>query len=548
MKEIVYISGHQNPDTDSICAAIGYAEFKRKRNEYNAIPIRLGELNQETKYVLDYFNVPSPIFKDTMHPQVKDLKMDSAFCITPEISIMKALELINEHKIDSIPIIDYDENLTGVTTISNLTESYIDVWDDNVLGRSGTMVENIMDVLTADFIIKPKNPRPMNGKMVVHAMKPESTDGFIMENDIVITGDRKDAQEDAINKNVSLLIITGGYDLHKDLYDKALKNNVSVIHTDYTSFIAARILPQAVPVSHVMTKDNLVYFHQEDYLDDVQHAMSNTRFRAYPVLDHQNKVIGSISRYHLLSNKKKKLILVDHNEKTQSIGDIDEAEIIEIVDHHRVANVSTFGPIFFRNEPVGSTSTIVSKMFFEHGIRPSKETAGLLCAAIISDTLLFRSPTSTQVDAWVLERMAKIAGIDVEAFALDMFKAGTSIEGKSPQELLDQDVKEFSIEGETIRVAQVFTMDMEYLESVKSELISAMNKVIKENGENTFVLMLTDIFNETSKVILTGDFTKEIAEAFEKPLVDNSFEEPGLLSRKKQMIPKLNFAISKAKA
>ncbi|MGO4988193.1 putative manganese-dependent inorganic diphosphatase [Gallicola sp. Sow4_E12] len=548
MKETVYISGHQNPDTDSICAAIGYAEFKRKRNEYNAVPIRLGELSQETKYVLDYFNVPAPLFKDTMQPQVKDLKMDNAYCITPEISIMKALELINEHKIDSLPIIDYDENLVGVATLSNLTGSYIDVWDDNILGRSGTMVENIMDVLTADFIIKPQNPRPMNGKMVVHAMKPESTDGFIMENDIVITGDRKEAQEDAINKKVSLLIITGGLDLEKDLYDKALKNNVSVIHTDYTSFIAARILPQAVPVSHVMTKDELVYFHQEDYLDDVQHVMSNTRFRAYPVLDHQNKVIGSISRYHLLSNKKKKLILVDHNEKTQSIGDIEDAEIIEIVDHHRVANVSTFGPIFFRNEPVGSTSTIVSKMFFEHGIRPSRETAGILCAAIISDTLLFRSPTSTQVDAWVLERMAKIAGIDVEAFALDMFKAGTSIEGKTPQELLEQDVKAFSIEGETIRVAQVFTMDMEYLESVKKELITAMNKVIKENGENTFVLMLTDIFNETSIVLAAGDFTEEIAAAFDKPLVDNSFEEPGLLSRKKQMIPKLNFAISNAKA
>lgn len=548
MKETVYISGHQNPDTDSICAAIGYAEFKRKRNEYNAVPIRLGELSQETKYVLDYFNVPAPLFKDTMQPQVKDLKMDNAYCITPEISIMKALELINEHKIDSLPIIDYDENLVGVATLSNLTGSYIDVWDDNILGRSGTMVENIMDVLTADFIIKPQNPRPMNGKMVVHAMKPESTDGFIMENDIVITGDRKEAQEDAINKKVSLLIITGGLDLEKDLYDKALKNNVSVIHTDYTSFIAARILPQAVPVSHVMTKDELVFFHQEDYLDDVQHVMSNTRFRAYPVLDHQNKVIGSISRYHLLSNKKKKLILVDHNEKTQSIGDIEDAEIIEIVDHHRVANVSTFGPIFFRNEPVGSTSTIVSKMFFEHGIRPSRETAGILCAAIISDTLLFRSPTSTQVDAWVLERMAKIAGIDVEAFALDMFKAGTSIEGKTPQELLEQDVKAFSIEGETIRVAQVFTMDMEYLESVKKELITAMNKVIKENGENTFVLMLTDIFNETSIVLVAGDFTEEIAAAFDKPLVDNSFEEPGLLSRKKQMIPKLNFAISNAKA
>ena len=548
MKETVYISGHRNPDTDSICSAIGYAEFKRKRNEYNAIPIRLGELSQETKYVLDYFKVPAPMFKDTMQPQVKDLNMDNAYCITPEISIMKALELINENNIDSIPIIDYEENLVGVATISNLTGSYIDVWDDNVLGRSGTMIENIMDVLTADFIIKPQNPRPMSGKMVVHAMRPESTDGFIMENDIVITGDRKDAQEDAIDKNVSLLIVTGGYDLYKDLYEKALKNGVSVIRTDYTSFIAARILPQAVPVSHVMTEDNLVYFHQEDYLEDVQQMMSKTRFRSYPVLDHSEKVIGSISRYHLLSNKKKKLILVDHNEKTQSIGDIDDSEIIEIVDHHRVANISTLGPIFFRNEPVGSTATIVSKMFFEHGIRPSKETAGILCAAIISDTLLFRSPTSTHVDAWVLERMAKIAGIDVEDFALDMFKAGTSIEGKSPSELLEQDVKEFTIEGEIIRVAQVFTMDMEYLKSVKDELISEMDKIIAENGEKAFVLMLTDIFNETSKVLVTGEFTEEIADAFDKKLENNGFEEPGLMSRKKQMIPKLNYAISKAKA
>lgn len=546
--ETAYVSGHKNPDTDSICAAIGYAEFKRKRNEYNAIPIRLGELSQETKFVLDYFNVPEPLFKDTMQLQVKDLLMDNAYSVTPEVSIMKALEVIKEHEIDSLPVIDYDENLVGIASLSNLTGAYIDVWDDNILGRSGTMVENIMDVLTADFIIKPENPRPMIGKMVVHAMMPESTDGFIVENDIVITGDRKEAQEDIINKKASLLIITGGKDLHKDLYDLAIKNNVSVIHTDYTSFIAARILPQAVPVSHVMTEKNLVYFHLDDYLEDTQQVMSNTRFRSYPVLDNQDKVIGSISRYHLLSNKKKKLILVDHNEKTQSVGDIDDAEIIEIIDHHRVANVSTMGPIYFRNEPVGSTSTIVSKMFFEQGIRPSRETAGLLCAAIISDTLLFRSPTSTSVDEWVLDRMAKIAGIDPEEFAVKMFKAGTSIEGKSAQELLDQDVKQFVIEGDKIRVAQVFTMDMDYLKTVKGELISAMEDIIKENEESSFVLMLTDIYNETSQVLVVGEYQEEIAEAFEKQIKDNEFAEKGLMSRKKQMIPKLNYAISKAKA
>ena len=546
--DTVYVAGHRNPDTDSICAAIGYAEFKRKRNEYNAIPKRLGDLNPETKFVLDYFDVPVPMYKDTMNPQVKDLKIDVPYVVTPEVATLKAMDLIREHDIESLPVIDFDSNLVGIASLSNLTGSYFDIWDDNILGRADTPIENILDVITGDFVIKPENPRPLSGKMLVHAMKPESTDGFILENDIVITGDRKDAQADIIKKKASLMIITGGHALHEDLIEEAEKENITVVKTDYTTFIAARILPKAVPVGHIMTKDDIVHFHLEDYIQDIRDIMSNTRFRSYPVLDSQDKVVGTISRYHLLSNRKKKLILVDHNEKTQSVGDVEDAEIIEIIDHHRVANVSTAAPIYFRNEPVGSTSTIVSRMFFEQGIRPSRETAGILCAAIISDTLYLRSPTATNIDRWVLDRMAKIAGLDTETFALKMFQAGTTLEGSSARDLLRRDVKRFAIEGQSVRVAQVMTMDMEYLTGIQDELIEEMTTTIERSMEKTFVLMFTDIYNESSKVLIVGDHQEEIAESFGEELKNNGFVVQGLMSRKKQMIPKLNYAISKAMA
>ena len=312
--------------------------------------------------------------------------------------------------------------------------------------------------------------------------------------------------------------------------------------------MAARLLPQAVPISHVMTTNELVYFHKDDFVEDVKAIMGKTRYRTYPVVDHKNRVVGSISRYHLISNQKKKLILVDHNEKSQSIPDIEYADIKEIIDHHRVANVSTTGPVYFRNEPVGSTCTIISKIFFEHGIRPTRKIAGILCAAIISDTLLFKSPTTTELDKIMLERMSTIAGIDPEKFAMEMFKAGTSLENVKPQDLLKADVKLFTIEDERVRVGQAFTMDLDNLASIKKQLIDKMEEMRKDYKEDVFVFALTDIFKETSKIIVVGKFEQPIAAAFEADLEDNSFMAPGVLSRKKQIIPKLTQAISKAKA
>lgn len=540
MKNKIYITGHKNPDTDSICSAIALAELKNKMGQ-DAEAIRLGNLNRETEFVLDYFKVQKPRLKTSIKPQVRDIEIDAAYCVNPSLSMASAMDLIQKNNISSLPVVDDDDNLIGIVSLSNIASTYMEIWDDSIIGRSKTSFENILDVLKGKVLYLPENPRSFSGKMAVKAIKNQD---LISEGDIVIVGDDVKDQESVIRKGISLLILTISSKLDNRLMELAKENNVAVISTGLSTFMVARILPQAVPVEYVMTKEDLVVFHKDDLIDDVREKMSQSRFRSYPVLDNKGKVIGNISRYHLISNLKKKIILVDHNERNQSIDDIDSAEIIQIVDHHRVANVSTSSPIYFRNEPVGSTATIVSKMFFENGIKPSREVAGLLCAAIISDTLLFRSPTSTETDEYVLNKMKKIAAIDVDDFAMKMFRAGTSLEGRKPDELLKSDVKNFSIEGVNVRVCQIFTMDLDSTTSVEKDLKEAMENFVASSDAETFVLMITDIFKEVSEVILAGSFKEAIARKFDKELVGDKFLSEGLLSRKKQLLPKISSAIS----
>ena len=540
MKNKIYITGHKNPDTDSICSAIALAELKNKMGE-DAEAIRLGNLNRETEFVLDYFKVQRPRLKTSIKPQVRDIEIDAAYCVNPSLSMASAMDLIQKNNISSLPVVDDDDNLIGIVSLSNIASTYMEIWDDSIIGRSNTSFENILEVLKGKVLYLPDKAREFTGKMAVKAIKNQD---LISEGDIVIVGDDVKDQESVIRKEVSLLILTISSKLDDELMELAKENNVAVISTGLSTFMVARLLPQAVPVEYVMTRDDLVVFHKDDLIDDVREKMSQSRFRSYPVLDNKNKVIGNISRYHLISNLKKKIILVDQNERNQSIDDIDAAEIVQIVDHHRVANISTSSPIYFRNEPVGSTATIVSKMFFENGIKPSREVAGLLCAAIISDTLLFRSPTSTETDKYVLNKMKKIAAIDVDDFAMKMFRAGTSLEGRKPDELLKSDVKNFSVEGVNVRVCQIFTMDLESTASVENELKEAMENFVATSDAETFVLMITDIFKEVSEVILAGSFKEAIARKFDKDLVGDKFLSEGLLSRKKQLLPKISSAIS----
>ena len=548
MKDTVYVSGHKNPDTDSIISAICYADLKNRLGDVDAIPIRLGKLNQETKFVLDYFGVEAPILKESMILQVSDLNIDKAYAIDPSIPVRVAWDIFQEGLTNSLAVVDNEGKIIGIASLSNITKSYMDVWDDKIIGRANTPIENIIDVLSAKVLSLPDNQRPFDGKMTVMAMNDDNQefDNYFSQGDIVIVGNRIDYMEYLITRKVSLVILTNGSTIDEDLIKYAMENDVTILSTEYNTFMTSRLLPMTIPVSHVMTEDDLVYFSTTDTIDLVRETMAKSRFRSYPVVDENKKVIGSISRYHLISSNMKKLILVDHNEKNQSIDDIDQAEIIEIIDHHRVANIYTTAPLFYRAEPVGSTATIISEMYLESGLRPSKEIAGLLCAAIISDTLLFRSPTTTDVDRRILDRMSKIADLNPEEFANQMFKAGTSLKEKSPTDIVEGDVKTFTINGEDVRVGQVMTMNPEELEPLRDEITKLMQEKIEAKRETTFVLVLTDIFNETSELLVVGDHIEDIEEEFGNKEKNGTISAPGVLSRKKQVIPRLTNAFMKA--
>lgn len=544
MKDIVYITGHKNPDSDSICAALAYAEYKNGTGEVNAIPVRLGELNRETKFILDYFSVDVPHYIETVRQSVEDLDFDIIAPVSPDISLRMALNLMKMNNLHSLPVADENDQIVGIATISDIIQSYIDVWDNAILGKSGTSIDNIIDTLSATPITIPEEIRAFTGKVLVLAMEPNSVIDYIEDNDIAICGDRKDVQEIAIRTNISLLIVTGNSQIDEDIIKAGKERGITIISTPYDTFTTSRLITQSVPLSYAMTKENLIVFSLDDLVDDVKVKMSQTRYRSYPVLDDENKVIGLISRYHLISSMKKKVILVDHNERSQSVDGLEECEILEIIDHHRVADVFTGNPIYFRNEPVGSTSTIIASIMFENGRRPSKKTAGLLAAAIISDTLLFKSPTSTNVDRMILERLARIADLDTEKFAVEMFKAGTSLVGKTPQELLAQDLKVFTVNEEKIGIAQVYTMDPASLGEMKADLLNLMEERAKEYNYSIFILMLTDIFEQSSEMVVVGHNKNLIAKAFGKTLENNSFFAPGIVSRKKQVVPPITNMLS----
>ncbi|MGY0375176.1 putative manganese-dependent inorganic diphosphatase [Clostridium sp. JNZ J1-5] len=547
MKDVIYITGHKNPDTDSICAALSYAEFKNKSANVNAIPIRLGEVSRETQFALDYFGVEKPQYVDSLKARVRDLNMDKIPAVYPETSLKTAWSIMKKNNIKSIPVINTTETLVGIVSLSNLTSSYMDIWDNYIIGKSDTPIENIIETLSGKLLYKPDKLSKFGGKILVAAMDPESMKKIMEPGDIVICGNREDTQEAVIENNASLMIITGSHTVNKNIIEKAAKFNCSIINTPYDSFTSARMIIQSIPVRYVMANENLVYFRDTDYVEDIKDTMGKTRFTSYPVLDSNNRVLGTISRYHLISQFNKKVILVDHNERAQSVDGLEDAEIIEVIDHHRIADIQTGNPIYFRNEPVGCTSSIIGSMFFENGITPSKQIAGLLCSAIISDTLLFKSPTSTNFDRVILNKLAKIADINPEEYAKEMFKAGTSLTGRSVDEIFNTDFKTFTLLNYKIGVAQVSTMDLEGFASMKPEMISYMNGKCESENYDLLVLLLTDIIQDGSEVIAVGDKTEFVNKAFNVTLENDSVYIPNLLSRKKQVIPPLTAAIESSK-
>ncbi len=538
MKDLVYVSGHRNPDSDSICSAIGYAFLMNTIDRYCAVPVRLGEINRETEFILNYFNVEIPTLLKSVKQKVEDLEYDKATVFSKELTLKTAWSLMKQQNLKSAPILDDHGHLLGLLSTSNMIEGYMEKWDSSILKDANTPIENVIDTIEAEVLYLKDNMKTIEGDIHIAAMRGEEAKKRIKKGDVVIVGgDRDDAVTSMIEAQVSLIILTGSLMVGEEMLNTLKEQNISVISTAYNTYMTSQQIVQSIPIEYVMQKEALCTFTTDDTLDDVKQMMSETRYRSYPVLDLNNRCVGSISRFALLSGLKKKVIQVDHNERGQSIPGIEEAEILEIIDHHRVADIQTIGPVYFRGEPLGSTASIVTKCFEEQGVEIPKDIAGLLLGAIISDTLLFKSPTCTPVDKKIAQKLGNIAEVNIEEFAMEMFKAGTSLIGKTVSEIFNQDYKKFSFGDIAVGVAQVNSMDIEGFMSYKEEMLSYMDEVAETLNLEFTLLLLTDIINGNSEIFVGGPRFELVAEAFSVQLRDRQATLPGIISRKKQVVP-----------
>lgn len=545
MSDLVYVSGHRNPDTDSICSAIAYSYLLNATNKYNAVPVRLGEINRETEYVLKRFGVEHPVLLKTVKQKVEDLNYDKVTVFSKDLTLKTAWFLLKQQNLKSAPILDEHGQLLGLLSTSNIIEGYMDQWDSEVLKKAKTPVENVIDTLEANVIYLNESLKVVEGDIHIAAMSGSEAKKRIHENDVVIVGgDRSDDLEELISVKPSLIVLTGSLTADENVVKKCEEQGISIISTPFNTYQTSQQIVQAIPVEYVMIKGDIKTFSTDDTLDYMKEVMSETRYRGYPVIDLNNRCVGSISRFALLKGLRKKVILVDHNERGQSIPGIEEADILEIVDHHRVADIQTVGPLLFRGEPLGSTATIVTKMFDELDVEIPSHIAGLLLGAVVSDTLLFKSPTCTPVDTKIAKKLAEIAGVDIQEFAMEMFKAGTSLVGKTVDEIFNQDFKKFSFDNLQVGVAQVNSMDIEGFLPYKKDMLDYMNKFAEDNNLEFTLLLLTDIINANSEIFVGGPRPELVEKAFNVQLTECQGTLAGVISRKKQVVPAITAIMS----
>ena len=537
-KEKIYVIGHKNPDTDSICAAIAYANLKNQAdgNRYEAK--RAGELNEETKYVLDTFGVKSPGLITDVGAQVKDIEIRKTPGVSGKISLKRAWEMMKEQNVVTLPVTDKENNLEGLIITGDIATSYMDVYDNSILSRAKTQYQNIVDTLDGTMLCGNEHAYFMKGKVVVGSANPETMEQFLEDDDLVIMGNRYDAQICALESNASCIVIAGSPQVPKTIVKMAEEKHCVLITTDYDTYTAARLINQSMPIKFFMRREQLVTFETEEYIDEVREIMSKEKHRDFPVLDEDGKYIGMISRRNLLNMKKKQLILVDHNEKTQAVDGISGADILEIIDHHRIGSLETMSPVFFRNQPLGCTATIIYQMYQEQKVAIDKKVAGLLCSAILSDTLMYRSPTCTPLDKAVAEELAQIADINIEEHAKAMFQAGSDFGSKTPEEIFYQDFKTFSQDGVEFGVGQLSAMTQEELEQVRDKLLPYLRDVLVERKIEMVFVMLTNIIEETTYLICAGEKADDLVEkAYHVHKEGDYHVLKGVVSRKKQLIP-----------
>ncbi|HIZ64834.1 MAG TPA: putative manganese-dependent inorganic diphosphatase [Candidatus Blautia pullicola] len=535
----IYVIGHKNPDTDSICSAIAYADIKNRMNTgHRYAAKRAGQINEETEYVLKRFGVEAPGYLSDVGTQVKDMEIRETPGVSSSISIKDAWAIMKESSAVTLPITREDGQLEGLITTGDIAKSYMDAHDNYFLSNARTQYRSIANTVEGKVVTGNPHGYFMKGKVVIGAAHPDKLGELLEEDDLAILGDRYEDHKCAIEQNVSCMIVCNHAEVSEDIKKAAEQNECVIIQSSLDTFSVARLINQSIPVKHIMKKDNLITFQTDDFTDNIKDIMVKNRHRAFPVVNKHGKYIGTVSRRNLLGMKKKQLILVDHNEKSQAVDNIDAAEILEIVDHHRLGSLETLQPIMFRNQPVGCTATILYQMYVERGLEIKPQIAGLLCAAIVSDTLMFRSPTCTAADKMAAGALALMAGIHIEEFAKEMFTAGSNLKGKTTEVIFYQDFKRFTSDKVNFGVGQISSMDAQELHDLKKRLIPFMKHEYGKNGISMVFFMLTNILEESSEIICFGEGSgRLVEESFEAREEDGGYILPGVVSRKKQLIP-----------
>lgn len=535
----VYVVGHKNPDTDSICSAIAYAALKTNVTGIPHEPRRAGQLNEETQYVLERFGVKVPRLLSDLREQIKDVELKEVDGLKSSVSIRTAWEKMQESNIHTLPV-TRDGKLEGVITIGDIAKTYMEVYDSTILSKARTQYRNIARAVDGEVLTGNEHSYLLKGKVVIAASSRILMSDFINKDDLVIMGDRKDAQQCAIDVDASCMVVCQNAPVSDKIIKQAEEKEIVIIRTPHDTFTAAQHINQSIPVKYFMTKENLVTFKMRDYVDDVKDVMARRRFRDFPIVDNKGKFLGLISRRRLLNVRKKQVILVDHNEKNQAVDGVEEAEVLEIIDHHRLSSIETMGPVFFRNQPVGCTATIVYQMYQEAGVEPDPVNAALLCSAIISDTLMFRSPTCTPLDENTARKLAGIAGVEIENLAQEMFNAGSNLKGKSAEEICFLDFKQFTVNDTVFGVGQVNSMSADELKEIRKIVQPHLEKARSSHGLNMIFFMLTNIITESSELLCCGPEAREkILSAYDLPEDTETIMLKGVVSRKKQLVPTL---------
>ena len=543
-KRTVCVVGHKNPDTDSICSAISYAYLKNQVDpERSYVPCRAGQVNAETQYVLDYFGINRPSYLDNIGTRVKDMEIREVPGVHSDISIKKAWTLMRSQNVFTLPITDEEGKLSGLITINDIAKSYMEEYDSAIVSVAKTPYKNILETLNGRMIVGDEDACFDQGKVVIAAANPDVMENYIDEHDMVILGNRYEGQLCAIEMSAGCIVVCLDSPVSRTIQSMARSRGCTIIVTPLDTYAVARLINQSMPVNYFMKQDSLVTFRKTDYTEEIREIMSKKRYRDFPILDKKGSYIGMISRRNLLGVTKRGVILVDHNEVSQAVDNIQDAEILEILDHHRLGTLETMNPVYFRNQPVGCTATIIFQIYREKDVEIPREIAGLLCSAILSDTLLFRSPTCTRADREAAETLAGIAGINCEEFAKAMFMAGSDLSAKTPEEIFYQDFKTFTFGDKKLKlgISQISSMSTDELAGIKERMTAFLIRAAQNHELDMIIFMLTNILDESTEMLCYGEHAPQLVEeAFPSvKVVDNAAVIPHLVSRKKQVVPAL---------